>query len=320
MELQTKILIDQQRDRQIDYRSNILLFGSCFAENISEKLSYFKFKNCVNPFGILFHPLAIESLITNSINNRNYSAEDLFFYNELWHSYETHSKLSSHSQKEVLKVLNTAINDTHDQLHKASHIVFTLGTSWVYRHIETDNIVASCHKVPQKKFQKELLTVDEVSESLQAIIRLIRSANPQTTIIFTVSPVRHLKDGFVENNQSKAHLLSAIHQNIEPRNQIHYFPAFEIMMDELRDYRFYAEDMIHPNQQAVDHIWYRFCQVWTSPETQLMMKEIESIQKGFDHKPFYAESEQHQKFLKNLEQRKENFLKQFPYIVFKIHN
>ena len=316
MEFRTKISLEPEKLNSIDHRSKLLLIGSCFAENIGEKLSYFKFNNQVNPLGILFHPLAIESLITNIINKKNYTEEEVFLHNELWNSFDAHSKLSNPSQEVVLNDLNKAINTTYHQLVEASHIVITLGTSWIYRHVESDKIVANCHKVPQKKFIKELLSVDEVSASLQAIVSLIKSVNPQSTLIFTVSPVRHLKDGFIENNQSKAHLLAALHQNIDPRDQIHYFPAYELMMDELRDYRFYADDMIHPNELAINFIWDRFSKVWMKSETHSILKEIESIQKGLDHKPFHPESEQHLQFLNDLEQRQKQLLQQFPYIVF----
>ena len=316
MEFRTKISLEPEKLNSIDHRSKLLLIGSCFAENIGEKLSYFKFNNQVNPLGILFHPLAIESLITNIINKKNYTEEEVFLHNELWNSFDAHSKLSNPSQEVVLNDLNKAINTTYHQLVEASHIVITLGTSWIYRHVESDKIVANCHKVPQKKFIKELLSVDEVSTSLQAIVNLIKSVNPQSTLIFTVSPVRHLKDGFIENNQSKAHLLAALHQNIDPRDQIHYFPAYELMMDELRDYRFYADDMIHPNELAINFIWDRFSKVWMKSETHSILKEIESIQKGLDHKPFHPESEQHLQFLNDLEQRQKQLLQQFPYIVF----
>ena len=316
MEFRTKIPVEPQKYNPIDHRSKILLIGSCFAENIGEKLAYFKFNSQVNPLGILFHPMAIESLITNIINKKNYTQEDVFLHNELWNSFDAHSKLSNPSQEVILGALNKAINTTYHQLVEASHIVITLGTSWVYRHVESDKIVANCHKVPQKKFVKELLSVDEVSESLQAIVSLLRSVKSNSSLIFTVSPVRHLKDGFVQNNQSKSHLLAAIHQNIDLKDQIHYFPAYELMMDELRDYRFYADDMIHPNELAINYIWNRFSNVWMKPETHSIMNMIESIQKGLDHKPFHPESKQHLKFLNDLEQKQKQLLQQFPHIVF----
>ena len=285
-------------------------------ENIGEKLNYFKFQNTLNPFGILFHPIAIENFITRAINKDYFQEEDLVYQHEQLHCLEAHSSLSSANKEVLLRNLNNALDKTHKQIQKSSHIIITLGTSWVYRSLETDNIVANCHKIPQKKFLKELLTVDLVSESLNAIIALVREENPNASIIFTVSPVRHLKDGFLENQRSKAHLISAIHQVVEPRNNIFYFPSYELMMDELRDYRFYKDDMIHPNQLAIDYIWDKFKSVWISDESQKTMDKVEEIQKGLAHKPFNPRSEKHQEFLRNLELNISNLKKNFPNISF----
>ncbi|WOD44122.1 GSCFA domain-containing protein [Hwangdonia lutea] len=316
MKLQTEIPLQPQQHNQIDYNSSVLLLGSCFVENIGKKLDYFKFKNLQNPFGILFHPKAIETLITNAINEKEYTESDIFFHNEQWHSFNAHSKLSQPLKEGLLKDLNKEIKSTNQQIHDATHIIVTLGTAWIYRHIKTNTLVANCHKVPQKKFLKELLVVDEITESLQSIITRIRSVNKKVSIIFTVSPVRHIKDGFIENTQSKAHLIAAIHQVVEPRNHLHYFPSYEIMMDELRDYRFYNEDMLHPNQTAINYIWDKFQNVWVSKEASKIMGDVDSIQKGLLHKPFNQKSEAHQKFLQNLEVKKVRLQKKIPHIKF----
>ena len=300
---------------KIDYNSKTLLIGSCFTENIGNKIEYYKFQNTINPFGILFHPKAIETLITHAIKNKKYTNDDVFFYNEHWHCFDTHSEFSNVSKDKLLLNLNTAIQLTNQQIKNATHLIITLGTSWIYRHIETDQIVSNCHKVPQKKFLKELLTVEEITENLDAIISLVKSINPKIEIIFTVSPVRHLKDGFTENSLSKSHLIAAIHQVIEPRNYTHYFPSFEIMMDDLRDYRFYKSDMIHPNQTAIDYIWEQFKKTWIDLTSFDLMVEINSIQKGLSHRPFNKTSEQHQQFIKNL-QTKMAHLKMHHNIVF----
>jgi lysophospholipase L1-like esterase len=316
MKLQTTITLQAQQHNQIDYDSSIFLLGSCFVENIGHKLDYFKFQNLQNPFGILFQPIAIEKLITNAVNEKEYTEGDIFFHNEQWHSFDAHSKLSKASNQDFIADLNKQINLTAKQLNNSSHIIITLGTAWVYRHINTDAFVANCHKVPQKKFLKELLSVDEISESLQSTIELIRSVNQKASILFTLSPVRHLKDGFVENTQSKAHLVAAIHQVVEPRHHLHYFPSYEIMMDELRDYRFYAEDMIHPNQTAINYIWEKFKSVWISKGASEIMEAVEFIQKGLHHKPFNPNSEAHIQFLQKLEEQKAQLSLKFPHIKF----
>jgi len=315
MNLQTKISLKKESKNLINYQSKILLLGSCFSENIGEKLDYFKFRTTQNPFGILFHPKAIENLLLNAINKKEYSKSDLVFQNERFHSFDAHSSLSSADENEVLNRLNSSISKANNSLKESSHIIITLGTSWIYRFIETDEVVANCHKIPQKKFLKEILSVDEITESLEAIISLIKSVNKDATVIFTVSPVRHLKDGFAENMQSKSHLIAAIHQILNEQN-VFYFPSYEIMMDELRDYRFYSEDMIHPNKTAINYIWERFIATWFSEDSISTMAEIETIQKGISHKPFNENSIQHQEFLKNLSKKKEKIIQEFPYIKF----
>ena len=316
MKLQTKIPLRKQTLNSIDYNSKLLLLGSCFSDNIGNQLHHFKFQATQNPFGILFHPNAIEKFITDSINIKVYSENDIIFQNERWHCFDAHSSLSSPDKNELLKNLNSAISSTNKKLKEASHLIITLGTSWVYRFVETDKIVANCHKIPQKKFLKELLTIDEITQSLDAIITLIKTINKEVSILFTVSPVRHLKDGFIENTQSKSHLIAGIHSIIDKRKNTHYFPSYEIMMDELRDYRFYAEDMIHPNKTAINYIWEKFVATWFSEESEKTIKEIDIIQKGISHKPFNETSKEHQEFLKNLLIKKEKIQQQFPFINF----
>jgi lysophospholipase L1-like esterase len=316
MLLQTKIPLSTEKSNPISYDSKLILLGSCFSENIGDKLKYFKFRTTQNPFGILFHPKAIENLIVNSINEKVYSENDIVFQNERWHCFDAHSSLSSADKNELLANLNSKIKSTKKSLEEATHIIITLGTSWIYRFTETDTTVANCHKIPQKKFLKELLSVDEVSESLDAIISLLKSINKDIKVIFTVSPVRHLKDGFMENTLSKSHLIAGIHSAIDIKNNTHYFPSYEIMMDELRDYRFYAEDMIHPSKTAINYIWERFHGAWIDEKITKIMDEIDVIQKGIAHKPFNKNSDQHQKFLEKLSEKQEKITSVFPFIHF----
>ena len=314
MKLKTEIPFISNENNLIDYNSEVLLFGSCFSENIGEKLEYFKFKSHQNPFGILFHPQAIQNLIEKAIQNKIYTASDVFFHNEQWHCFDAHSKLSHPSKNDLIDQLNERVVATKNYIKNASHIVITLGTAWVYNFIETDKIVANCHKVPQNKFKKVLLSVDEISNMLRNILKQIRSINYNATVIFTVSPVRHLKDGFIENSQSKAHLLAAIHDVVS--NKSFYFPSYEIMMDELRDYRFYSEDMIHPNATAINYIWEKFQKVWLSPDALKIMNNVGVVQKGMKHKPFNPRSEAHLKFVEQLEVKNKQLQNQFTHMVF----
>lgn len=318
MKLQTQIPLEKQKDNQIDYHSNLLLLGSCFVENIGDKLDYFKFQSLQNPFGILFHPKAIEKLIHNALHEKKYSEDSVFFQNEQWHCFDAHSKLSGNSKEELLHSLNTQLDLTITQLHSATHIIITLGTAWVYKNCKTNLAVANCHKVSQNEFVKELLSVVEVTNSIKMMVDQIHHNNPKAVVLFTVSPVRHIKDGFVENTQSKSHLIAAIHQFLshQAHSRCFYFPAYEIMMDELRDYRFYAEDMLHPNQTAIDYIWEKFQHVWLSSETGKTMKLIEDIQKGLQHRSFHPNSEANRQFLQDLELKKQHLQSQIPHITF----
>ncbi|MBT8324166.1 MAG: GSCFA domain-containing protein [Winogradskyella sp.] len=316
MKLHTSVNLEPQAHGLIDYNSQLLMLGSCFAENMGYFLNYFKFKTQLNPFGILFNPIAIENLITRAINKEYYKAEDVYHSNEQWFCFEAHSKLNSVSKNELVDDLNNALDLTYQHVLSATHICITLGTAWVYRLIEQDKIVANCHKQPQKLFLKELLSVDAIEHSLNGINALIKDVNPKVSVIYTVSPVRHVKDGLVENNQSKAHLISALHAVVDQKQHIHYFPAYELMMDELRDYRFYEDDLIHPNCIATSYIWEKFQEVWLSEDVSEYMKQIDQIQKGLQHRPFNENSESHQKFLKDLENKIAQVSKQLTHISF----
>lgn len=314
MNLQTQIPLSSV-DNQIEYRSQLLLLGSCFSQNIGKKLDYFKFQSLQNPFGVLFHPKAIENLVSKSVDQETYSEEDVFFHNERWHCFDAHSDLSDASKENLIQNLNTGLITTNEQIRKATHIIITLGTAWVYRNIELGNIVSNCHKIAQYEFKKELLNTDEVIDFLKNIVAKIASVNKNTQIVFTISPVRHLKDGFVENQRSKAHLVSSV-QEIVNGGDASYFPSYEIMMDELRDYRFYESDMVHPNQLAIDYIWEKFNEVWISEKSFPIMEKIEEVQKGLQHRPFNPDSEQHKKFSISLKDKIKYLQQEYPYIEF----
>jgi hypothetical protein len=306
-----------QNNYQIDYNSKVVSLGSCFAVNISKKLDYFKLQNACNPFGILFHPLAIAKLITFAVSGKQFTEKDVFFHDERWHCYYAHSDLSKSNKEELLRSLNEIIESTKLHLEQATHVIITYGTSWVYRNIESDAIVANCHKVPQKQFNKELLSVDEIQESIANTLKLIHSLNSNCNIIFTVSPVRHIKDGFVKNQWSKSNLIAALHQVINCQlSTVSYFPSYEIMMDELRDYRFYAEDMLHPSQVAIDYIWKRFKETTVSEIAFSTMDAVETIQKSLQHRAFNPDSESHQKFETNLKAKISKLVAQYPFMKF----
>ena len=312
MNFTTKIPISKS-NQPISYDSKIVLLGSCFAENIGEKFSYFKFQNTINPFGIIFNPVSIEKLITKVINYDEFTEKDIFFHNERWHCFEVHSDLSSSNKDELLLNLNQLLKSTYQNIEESTHCIITYGSSWVYRNKASNAVVANCHKVPQNQFEKEILSVKTIETAIQNTIDLVRKINPNCQLIFTVSPVRHIKDGFAENQRSKSHLITAIHNQLPI---INYFPSYEIMMDELRDYRFYAEDMLHPNPTAVNYIWERFTETWIDKNSYTLMEEINSIQKSKLHKPFNTNSDSHQKFVTQLQNKINQLQAQFPDIQF----
>lgn len=301
----------------IDYQSKIVSFGSCFAENMASKFDYFKFQNSCNPFGILFHPLAIENCISRSVNLELFDEKEFFFNNERWHNFDVHSDLSNTDKESLLVEINDLLVAVNKQISEASHIIITYGTSWVYRNKNTNKLVANCHKVPQNQFDKELLSVSTIEKSILNTVNLIEKINPNCKIIFTVSPVRHIKDGFVENQRSKANLIAALHSTFDNQHSKNsYFPSYEIMMDELRDYRFYAEDLLHPNQMAIDYIWERFVTSSIADVSYSTMNEIESIQRDLSHRPFNPSSESYQKFQTQLEDKINKIKSKFPFMNF----
>jgi len=301
----------------IDYDSVILSLGSCFSENMGAKFNYFKFQDLVNPFGIIFNPFSIKRIVSRIVNKQLFTQDDIFFHNDLWHCFEVHSEFSHQDKDKLIQNLNQMLETAHNRATKSTHVIITYGTSWVYRNKLSGKLVANCHKVPQSQFDKEILSVATIEESIQDTIGLIRKINPNSIFIFTISPVRHIKDGFVENQRSKAHLITAVQNTInrKPAN-VNYFPSYEIMMDELRDYRFYTEDMLHPNQVAIDYIWELFSQNYIAGGSFAVMEEVSNIQKAMAHKPFNPDTASHQEFLKKLEARKYKLLQQFPHFSF----
>lgn len=300
-----------QSAHPINYDSQIVALGSCFAENMGVQFGYFKFQHTVNPFGIVFNPVSIEKLVSRMVHKQLFTEKDIFFHNGLWHCFEVHSVVSHPVKEQFLSNLNALLDSSHRQIMEASHLIITYGTAWVYALKATAAIVANCHKVPQNQFDKQLLSVEIIEKAIRNTTALVRQINPDCRFIFTVSPVRHIKDGFVENNVSKSHLLAALYQA-----EVNYFPSYEIMVDELRDYRFYADDMLHPSPLAITYIWERFCQTQMEHTVFPVMDAVDAIQKALQHKPFHPDSESHQQFLDKLNQKIITLTKQFPQIQF----
>ena len=306
MKLSTPVAL-QPLDQKIDYQSRVLWLGSCFADNMGGQLAQLGFTQSTNPFGILFQPLALQQLVYRALQDKVYTRADLIFHNNLWHCFELHSDCSNPDPEAMLADLNAKQQLLKTQLQQATHIGITLGTVWVYLHLERDEIVANCHKIPQTAFSKELLSLAQIETALQKLIESIQAVNPNVQLVFTVSPVRHSKDGLVENQRSKAQLLVALHQVLET-HKAYYFPAYELLLDELRDYRFYADDLLHPSPLAIRYIWEKWLSVTTTPETQALIAEVEALQKSRQHRAFNPDTEEHAIFLEKLEKRERDLL------------
>jgi len=303
MKFRTEVSVSPQ-DNAIGYHSKIFLLGSCFVENIGEKLDLYQFQNYKNPFGILYHPSALENFLRKVVEGYKFTSADIFYHNERWHCFDAHSELSDEISSNLIEKLNVQLQHSRSHLNQTSHIILTLGTAWKYYHLKTETSVANCHKLPQKEFAKQLMSVEEITAKLHSIQSLLFKLNSNIQLIYTLSPVRHLRDGVLENQLSKAHLLTAIHENLKINKdgdlKVDYFPSYEIMMDDLRDYRFYKEDMLHPNNTAISYIWNKFLDAWVLPKELDVMKKVETIQRGLNHRPFNENSEAHKKFISQL--------------------
>ena len=300
---------------KIRHTDKILLAGSCFTEHIGTFLGNAKFKTLVNPNGIIFNPVSIVKAITSWIENREYENKDLFQHNDGWHSWDHHSHFSHRDAGRGLENINTSIQAAHRFLKEAGWLIITLGSAFVYELKEKDNfIVANCHKMPGERFRKRLLVPEEIIAAFGNLVYRLQLLNPELKIIFTISPVRHIRDGVVENNRSKAVLIQAVHHLVEKLDNLHYFPAYEIVMDELRDYRFYAEDMVHPNETAIRYVAEQFQKACIDPEIFPLIKELQKLDAAMKHRPFDAESALHQQFLQAHLKKAAALKEKYPYM------
>jgi hypothetical protein len=314
MKLRTELQLRPAKNT-IDHHSRILLIGSCFSDHVSARLSRSGFDILANPHGILFNPESIKNAILDCLTTRTYSTSDLLFNGEQWVSLAHHGKFSDPDPEVTINRINKNIKQARDFLEQCSHLIVTLGTSWVYRKRKENRIVANCHKIPQREFEKELLTAEQILGGLTEMITQVREVNSSIRFIFTVSPVRHLRDGIVENTLSKARLHEAVAE-LTQEDTVHYFPSYEIMMDDLRDYRFYESDMIHPNKTAIDYIWEKFSDAWVKPSCKDLMKRVESVYRSLEHRPLNPRSGRHEEFMQKIEKEIEEIERALPHIRF----
>ena len=334
--------IDIQKSHfDISYNDRLMFIGSCFADNIGCRMSEQRFNIDVNPFGVLYNPLSIASGCRLLQKPELFVEDDIFCYNGMYHSFMHHGKFSDISAANCIEKINGSLNIAANHFKEISYLVITFGTSYIYRLNDREQffagsgklsnakeiddiynktkvqVVANCHKLPAVMFERELLTVDEIVNEWSGLLEDIWSDNPSLKVIFTVSPIRHMKDGAHMNQISKATLLLAEQSLYEKYpERISYFPAYELMMDELRDYRFYADDMLHPSKVAVDYIWERFCDMYLDKATKDVLKEVEQINLALNHKPLNPSSDVHKQFLIQTLLKIKRLQAKYPYLCF----
>lgn len=301
MEFKTTLNFKKE-DFSISYQDPILLIGSCFIEHIGKKLSSLKFSTCVNPTGVVYNPISIQKTIEILLNNRRFTKQDLFFHGGLWNSFSHHSRFSDKDQSICLEKINSEIETSVSFFKTCKFLFLTFGTAFVYE-LESGEVVSNCHKLPAKTFIKRMLSVDEIYENYKNLIQKIQTLNPEIKIVFTVSPIRHLADGFHQNQLSKSTLLLAIDRICQNSTNTYYFPSYELVLDDLRDYRFYAQDMAHPNELAVAYVWEYFSESYFDKTTKAMIKKVESIIRDLNHKPFNPDSDEYRKFQEQLQRK-----------------
>ncbi|NBT87325.1 MAG: GSCFA domain-containing protein [Flavobacteriaceae bacterium] len=300
--------------------SRITALGSCFAQVIGQRLTYYKWPVVLNPLGVLFHPLALQDLVRRALLLDEFKENDLFKHEGRYHILALHGQYSSQDSKSLLIQANSDLKILRDGLTKATHVLITLGTAWAYQKSDNEVIVGNCHKLPGSFFNKKLLSVAEIQQGVAQIIELMAKYNAEAQLIFSVSPVRHTKDGMVQNSLGKAHLIAGLHGALNQGNNTpivpKYFPAYELMMDQLRDYRFYKSDLIHPNDQGEEVVWEFFKDHWINPELEALLRQIKSIQQGLAHRPIHSDSTEHHNFVMQLKKRIENLERQYPHLKF----
>jgi len=322
MEFQLPIEIQTLTNR-LTYQDNILLIGSCFTEHIGNKLLELKFNVLQNPNGILFDPQSVAASLVSYIDNRQYGADDLFYLNELWQSWQHHSIFSHVDREECLQHINQSQNAAHAFLKKTSCVVITLGSSFSYRLTDVAAVaseknsgepVANCHRAPAQWFRKHLTSIDEINAALDNCLHRLFHFNPGLQVIFTVSPVRHIRDGVVENNRSKARLIEVVHHLVNKFDRLHYFPAYELVIDVLRDYRFYDIDMVHPNYPATEFVLEKFIQSCIDEPSQKIMEEVRKIVIARKHRPFQPSTNAHKQFLSTHLEKTKELQKRYPFL------
>lgn len=313
MDFRTRIDIPKP-DLSISHKSHIMMMGSCFIENIGKLLIENKFDVNLNPFGILYNPLSISRALKFIIERKRFAETDIFEHKGLYHSFWHHGVFSNVDKADCLSGINESVDKAANDLHNADVLFITFGTAYVFSLKEQNMIVGNCHKLPASDFDRYRLSVEDIVNEWERLIKEIREINPLLQIIFTVSPIRHLKDGAHENQLSKSILLLAIDKICESADGLSYFPSYEIVLDELRDYRFYDEDMVHPNPVAIKYIWERLSGTYFGEDVHPVIEEWRKLYQALNHRPINRESAEYKHFLRQTLLKLKAFNEKYPYI------
>jgi hypothetical protein len=298
----------------IRYGEKILLTGSCFTEHIGDALSDWKFPTLLNPNGILFDAASVASSLISYISPKRYVAEDLVFFDELWQSWQHHSHFSGTDRAAVLDGINASQERAHAFLREADWLMITLGSAFSYRLADSGMAVANCHRAPGKHFVKHLLTIEEIVTALDSCLHQLFYFNPGLKVIFTVSPVRHIRDGVVENNRSKASLIESVHHLVNKFDRLFYFPAYELVIDVLRDYRFYDIDMVHPNYAATQFVLEKFVEYGIESGSRQVLEEVKKLVVARRHRPLHPETEAHARFMREQGEKAAGLAAKYPFL------
>ena len=308
--------LPQKFDFNIEHNQGIFLIGSCFSENINHILSSYKFKTSANPNGILFNPISIADCLSNIINLNVEYDNFILNRNGIYYSYLHHSSINSTNKSELITRIKKQNADANRFLSNSNYLIITFGTAFLYNHLNLNKVVANCHKQPSNIFDKKLLSVNEICDSYTQLIKCLRTLNPELKIIFTVSPVKHLKDGLIENNISKSTLILATSKLVNENKNCYYFPAYELVTDDLRDYRFYKEDLAHPNELAINYIWEKFSSTCFNEKTIATNKLIYKINSALNHRKMTEENIEEEKLNEFILKQKDELKKLNPEIEF----
>ena len=309
-------LIIDRPQKQISYEDKIMLIGSCFSEEIGDKLSALKFSIFQNPNGILFDPQSIYQCLTDVISNRKITERELVQQGEVYHSMDHHSEFSSIHKEKVLDKINDHTSRAHLFLKQAKWLIVTFGTNWSYELLASGKPVANCHKMPGEMFYKREMEIEEIISKFKEAEQSLKEFNPALTLIYTVSPVRHIRNGVINNNLSKAKLLVAVHKLVTQAKSNYYFPSYELAIDVLRDYRFFDTDLVHPNAPAVEFIFDKFVQTFLNDKGNSILSAIKKWKNNIDHRPYFPESIAHAEFKKTVYKETMELMKRYPYLDF----